>query len=129
MSGFRTDRSWWGVTIEAPDPGELAQFYSTLLSWPIGHEDPDTAILTPPQNAVHVVFQRADGYTPPTWPSAIGDQRPMVHLDIEVDHLDDAVSRAVSLGARLADHQPQPHISVMIDPAGHPFCLCLDQDD
>ena len=38
--------------------------------------------------------------------------------------LDDAVEQAVALGARLADHQAQPAMwRVLIDPAGHPFCL------
>jgi catechol 2,3-dioxygenase-like lactoylglutathione lyase family enzyme len=129
MSTIRTSRSWWGVTIEAPNPATLARFYAALLGWSIGHEEPGTVILAPPQEAIYVVFQQADDYTPPTWPPAAGDQRPMMHLDIEVDQLDDAVSTAVSLGARLADHQPQQHVRVMIDPAGHPFCLCLDRDE
>lgn len=128
MSGIRATGSWWGVTIEAPDPSALARFYSTLLDWPIGHEEPGTAILAPPQGAVYVVFQCADDYVPPTWPPAPGDQRPMMHLDIEVEELDHAVATAQSLGARLADHQPQPHVRVMFDPAGHPFCLCIEQD-
>ena len=35
---------------------------------------------------------------------------------------------ALALGATLATHQPQESVRVMIDPAGHPFCLCLDAD-
>lgn len=46
----------------------------------------------------------------------------MVHLDFAVDDLDAGVARALELGARLADHQPQDGVRVMIDPAGHPFC-------
>jgi hypothetical protein len=43
---------WWGTAIEAPDPGALANFYSELLGWPIGHEEPGTVILAPPQLGV-----------------------------------------------------------------------------
>jgi len=50
----------------------------------------------------------------------------MLHLDIQVDDLDAAVEHAVAAGARLADHQPQERVRVMLDPAGHPFCLFLD---
>jgi hypothetical protein len=46
-----------------------------------------------------------------------------MHLDIEVDDLPAAVERALSLGATLADFQPQSDVRVLCDPAGHPFCL------
>ena len=35
---------------------------------------------------------------------------------------------AVALGATLAEHQPQAHVRTLLDPAGHPFCLCLEVD-
>ena len=47
----------------------------------------------------------------------------MLHLDFEVDDLPVAVAHAVELGAREAGHQPQDNGRVMLDPAGHPFCL------
>ena len=47
----------------------------------------------------------------------------MIHLDIEVDNLDDGVAWAIEAGATLAEHQPQDDVRVMLDPAGHPFCL------
>ena len=50
----------------------------------------------------------------------------MLHFEIKVDDLDAAVAHAVELGARVAEHQPQPRVRVMLDPAGHPFCLYLD---
>jgi hypothetical protein len=49
----------------------------------------------------------------------------MLHLDIEVGDLDEAVADAVEKGARLADFQPQEKVRVMLDPVGHPFCLYL----
>lgn len=45
------------------------------------------------------------------------------HLDIAVDDLAAGVSRAVALGAVEAAFQPQDDVRVLLDPAGHPFCL------
>lgn len=76
-----------------------------------------------------MVFQRAAGYEPPIWPPVPGRQRTMMHLDIEVDDVDSSTADALALGARLADFQPRESMRVLLDPAGHPFCLCLDQGD
>src|ERR1700761_697025 len=72
---------WWGTAIEAPDPGALARFYSELLGWPIGHEEPGTAILAAPEGSIYVVFQQATDYQTPVWPPVDGRQRPMMHFD------------------------------------------------
>jgi hypothetical protein len=54
----------------------------------------------------------------------------MLHFEIEVADLDAAVEQAVAVGATVADPQPADrdprHLRVMLDPAGHPFCLCTD---
>ena len=52
----------------------------------------------------------------------------MMHLDVQVGELDAAVAEAVALGASVAAHQPQENVRVLLDPAGHPFCLCLDEE-
>ena len=122
----RMNGMWWGTAIEAPDPGGLARFYSELLGWPIGHEEPGTAILAAPEGPIYIVFQQADGYTAPVWPPVDGQQRTMMHFDFQVGDLEGAVADAVALGATLADVQPQEHVRVLLDPAGHPFCLCYD---
>jgi hypothetical protein len=46
-----------------------------------------------------------------------------LHLDIEVDALEQAVVHEVEVGAEQAEYQPQETVRVMLDPAGHPFCL------
>jgi predicted enzyme related to lactoylglutathione lyase len=117
---------WWGTAIEAPDPGALARFYSDLLSWPLGHEEPGTAILAAPGGSSYVVFQQATDYRAPVWPPVEGEQRPMMHFDFQVGDLDAAVADAVALGALVAEAQPQDNVRVLIDPAGHPFCLVRD---
>jgi predicted enzyme related to lactoylglutathione lyase len=117
---------WWGVAIEAPDPAALARFYSQLLGWQIRHEEPGTTSLADPESASSLVFQQADGYRRPEWPPAATDQRPMMHLDIQVGDLDSSTAEAIELGATLAEHQPIPNVRVLFDPAGHPFCLCRE---
>jgi predicted enzyme related to lactoylglutathione lyase len=106
----------------------LATFYSQLLGWPIGHEEPGTSILAAPEGPIYIVFQQAASYQRPVWPTVEGQQRPMMHFDFQVGDLDSAVADAVSLGATLAEHQPQPNVRVLFDPAGHPFCLCQEMD-
>ena len=119
---------WWGAAIEAPDPAALAAFYAELLGWAVVHEEARTTVLGPPQGAVYIVFQQADDYRRPTWPPVDGAQRPMMHLDFQVADLEAAVAEATKLGATVAGEQPQPNVVVLFDPAGHPFCLCLETD-
>jgi catechol 2,3-dioxygenase-like lactoylglutathione lyase family enzyme len=125
----RPKNLWWGAAIEAPDPVALAGFYSTLLDWPVVNEEAGAVVVKPPQESVFLVFQPAEDYLPPAWPPAPGEQRAMMHLDIQVEDLDAAVGEALALGARLAEFQPRDNVRVLLDPAGHPFCLCLDEDD
>ncbi|WP_432885929.1 VOC family protein [Kribbella sp. CA-245084] len=116
----------------APHAGELARFYERLLSWQIVDEGPKGgwAQLHPPEGEpdgtlLGINIESDQEHKPPTWPSKPGHQNATMHLDINVDNLDEAVAWALQAGATLADHQPQPHVRVMLDPHGNPFCLCL----
>jgi catechol-2,3-dioxygenase len=122
----RTKSGWWGLVLEAPDAHALARFYSALLGWPISSQGPDGAAITVPGTTSFLTFDNSPDYTPPTWPAAPGHQQMMMHIDIAVDDLAAAVADAIDLGATLADSQPNENIRVLIDPAGHPFCLYLD---
>ena len=125
----RTARhDWWGVVLEAPDPQALARFYSELLGWEIAKEDADGAAVTPPEGVAYIGFQFSEGYVPPVWPAEKGAQRMTMHLDFEVVDLRAAVAHALELGAQEAGHQPQDNVRVLLDPAGHPFCLYRDGD-
>jgi catechol 2,3-dioxygenase-like lactoylglutathione lyase family enzyme len=85
-------------------------------------------MLRPPTGGTGLSFQYEPDYAPPIWPTAPGEQQMTLHLDIAVDNLEDGVARAREAGAVLADHQPQNHVRVMLDPDGHPFCLFPDED-
>jgi hypothetical protein len=47
----------------------------------------------------------------------------MVHLDFYVEDLEEAVNHAIACGAKQAKIQYSDFWKVMIDPAGHPFCI------
>jgi len=121
-------RDWWGVVLDAPDARELARFYATLLGWEVAREEPAWATIGPTDGVAYLAFQTSPGYERPVWPSADGAQQMMMHLDFQVDDLDAAVTHAVILGAQPAEHQPQDDVRVLLDPAGHPFCLYLDTE-
>ena len=123
---LRTKQTWWGVALDAPNGPELAHFYQRLLGWQIFNEDEDGAAVAPSEDAgYNLAFQTEQHYVRPVWPGEAGKPLMMMHLDIEVDDLDEAVVHAVEVGAELASFQPQETVRVLLDPAGHPFCLYL----
>lgn len=127
---LRTKTQWWGVALDAPDPRELARFYEGLLGWRIFNESDDWVDLAPSEDAgYNLAFQKEEKYARPVWPAEDGKPQMSMHLDIAVDDLEESVAHAVEVGAELAAFQPQEKVRVMLDPAGHPFCLYLDIDD
>lgn len=119
----RSHGEWWGVVLEAPDPRVLADFYARLLGWVIARDEPGYATVAPPDGVAYLAFQSSPEYLRPVWPSADGRQQMMMHLDFEVGDLPGSVADAIEMGATLAEYQPQDNVRVLIDPAGHPFCL------
>jgi catechol 2,3-dioxygenase-like lactoylglutathione lyase family enzyme len=111
------------AVLDSADPPALARFYQRLLGWPIGSADPTWVTLRPEGGGAGLSFQLEPDHAPPVWPAAPGQQQMQVHLDIEVDDLAAAVALAVGAGATEAGFQPQDDVRVLLDPAGHPFCL------
>jgi len=110
------------VSIDCSDPGELADFYAELLGMQRIVETPDGRIVAVSDGTHTLAMMRVDGYVAPSWPQP--GQLQQMHFDISVTDLDRAAERALSVGARLAEHQPAPDLwRVFLDPAGHPFCL------
>ncbi len=111
------------AVLDTPDPRGLARFYQRLLGWPLGTDDPEWVTLRPEDGGAGLSFQLEEQHVRPVWPAGPGDPRMQLHLDIEVDDLESAVAHAVAAGAEVAVFQPQEHVRVCLDPAGHPFCL------
>jgi|SRR5665647_31177 catechol 2,3-dioxygenase-like lactoylglutathione lyase family enzyme len=127
-STSRWSRSdWWGAVLEAPDARALARFYADLLGWEIAKNEPEYAAIGPSDGVAYLAFQTAPDYVRPVWPFREGSQQIMMHLDFQVSDLEVAVAHALELGAQDAEHQPQTSLRVLLDPAGHPFCLYLDE--
>jgi catechol 2,3-dioxygenase-like lactoylglutathione lyase family enzyme len=117
------------TVLGAPDPRALGAFYARLLGWDVVENQETWVMLRPPAGGPGLSFQLEPDYVPPVWPAVRGEQQMMSHLDIAVDDLGAAVAWALDSGARPADYQPQEHVRVMLDPAGHPFCLFRDTSD
>jgi catechol 2,3-dioxygenase-like lactoylglutathione lyase family enzyme len=115
------------VNISAPDPSALARFYAALLGWEVLVEEDNWVVIHGPES-VRIAFERDVGYQPPVWPTRPGEPPMQMHLEVQVSDLDGALQHARAAGATLADHQPQDDVRVCLDPAGHPFCLWLDED-
>jgi hypothetical protein len=116
-------KDWWGVVLEAPDPEVVLRFWSEMLDAPYKLGDDGGGALDFGEGVGYLAVQKAEVYEPPVWPAEPGKQGMQLHLDIEVDDLAASVEHAVELGATLAEFQPQDDVRVLLDPAGHPFCL------
>jgi predicted enzyme related to lactoylglutathione lyase len=106
------------VALDAADHRALAHFYRDLFDGEVPSEDDDWAVVTTP-DGWRLGFQPAPDHVPPRWPSQDAPQQ--IHLDMQVPDKDAARARAESLGATHAGGGDRWH--VMLDPAGHPFCL------
>jgi hypothetical protein len=109
--------------LDCPDANALAGFYASIIGGDlVPGEDDDWVELHTPDG--RLAFQEIDDHRPPTWPG--GDVPQQAHIDVDVPNLDGAEAAVLRLGALRADVQPRPdRFRVMIDPAGHPFCLVL----
>lgn len=112
------------IVLDCPEPTELAEFYAALLGWSVdGDTGGDWVDVVDPAGGPSLAFQGAAGYVPPTWPD--GERPQMFHLDVTVADMDVEHERVVGLGAKPLTER-QGSFRVYADPAGHPFCLCLN---
>jgi catechol 2,3-dioxygenase-like lactoylglutathione lyase family enzyme len=125
-----------GPVLDAPDVARLTRFYEQLLGWEIedfngprpGHPSGDGwSRIRPADGSAKIEIQFEKNYVRPTWPGASAAQGMQMHLDIWVEDVPAGVAWATECGATEAAFQPEnrdPHrLRVMLDPAGHPFCL------
>lgn len=116
--------TWTAVNIDCPDPEALGEFYRDLTGMPINEQDGFWYVGD--QDGIMFFFQAVEDYVSPTWPTQERGQQ--MHLDFRVTDLQAAVDEAVRLGATVPEHQPGPFWKVMLDPAGHSFCLSQISD-
>ena len=108
------------VTLDCADPRPLAEFWAAMLGGEIRFESATTVAVR--TDWVWLAAMKVADYRPPTWPEA--DVPKQIHLDLDVSDLAVAVDEAERLGATQAAFQPAPDLRrILLDPAGHPFCL------
>ena len=109
------------IVIDCADPDALAAFYGTMLEWQVKTSAGWAEIRADYGQCIS--FQQVQDYTPPQWPAQETPQQ--MHLDVIVDDLDTGEAAVLALGATKPEHQPGTTFRVFLDPAGHPFCLCV----
>ena len=94
------------------------------------HDGDHWAHLPDPAGGTTINVQSETWYEPPVWPERPGRPTKMAHLEVTVTDVDEAVEVALAAGATEAVPQPPDRdpnrLRVMLDPAGHPFCLYCD---
>lgn len=106
--------------MDCADPAVLAAFWAELIGGEVAFSSDDFVAVRTGGTWMSAV--RVPGYEAPTWPS--GTTPKQIHMDLAVDDLDRAEAEALRLGAIRAEEQPAPdRWRVLLDPAGHPFCL------
>jgi predicted enzyme related to lactoylglutathione lyase len=115
------------LSIDCKDTAKQRDFYAGLLGWEkrVMYDCP--AVVS--DNGFVILFMACDfEYVPPVWPEKAGQQQKQMHFNFQVDDLQTAVTEAEGLGAKKAASQyGGAYFVTMIDPEGHPFCLCAKE--
>lgn len=108
------------ISLDCADAKPLAEFWAAMLGGEIVYTSAAAMVVRTDWVALSAI--EVPAYQPPTWPQP--DVPKQIHLDLAVTDLETAVVESERLGARLAAEQPAPERRrVLLDPAGHPFCL------
>ncbi len=111
------------IVVDCTDAKRLQEFYLGLLGWQPAEFFGHPAVKN--ENGVMYIFVQEEDYVPPVWPEVEGKQQKQVHCDYLVADLQEMIKKAETLGARKAETQFGGEAFVtMLDPDGHPFCLC-----
>lgn len=106
--------------MDCAEPAPLAEFWAQLLGGEVAFASESFVAVKADRLWLSAV--KVPDYQAPTWPD--GPSSKQMHLDLAVDDLAKCVDFALGLGARRAHVQPAPdRFVVLLDPAGHPFCL------
>lgn len=112
------------IVLDSNNSDKLADFYQKLLDWTKHRYDEEWIIVKSDNGeGLPLVFQEIVDYIQPVWPCSPEHQQQMIHLDFYVDDVGEAVKHALSCGAELSKVQLEDGWRVMLDPAGHPFCI------
>ena len=118
-----------GITFDCKDAKALATFYKKITGWKQEVENDNFSALRTPDGLL-LVFQSVENYVPPVWPWEKDKPQQMVHIDYLVNDMEKAVKHAEECGAKKSSVQyyEAEGATVMLDPAGHPFCLTIVEE-
>lgn len=107
-----------GISLGCDDLGAMVGFYMQLLDGKLLWSNDDNAAVRI-CSGVTVVVHRVSEYVTPVWPGT-----PIVHFGVTGESdVAEYETRALRMGARVAGVRPESGWRVLLDPAGHPFCL------
>jgi uncharacterized glyoxalase superfamily protein PhnB len=120
------------LVLDCKEPAKLAKFYMSLIGGEIVYEIEYFVSVSVPGENISISCQFDEDYIPPVWPESRTGQMKMAHLDFAVQDIEAAVQYALSLGAVRPETQYWqsdwgPQWITLLDPAGHPFCLCAHE--
>lgn len=95
------------VILECSDIPQLLSFYTGLLDWPVVYEQETFVGIHSNDEEMGIAFQYDENYIPPVWPSQLGHQQMMVHLDFAVaDKQNYFLSQSLHRFIKLPSHFP-----------------------
>ncbi len=109
------------LSLDCAEVTPVADFWKAALGYQEVAGDGESYAMLKGEGGPALGFGKVEGYRPPAWPNEGGSKQ--FHLDLAADDLEAETERLVGLGATLADPQPGETWRVLLDPAGHPFCV------
>ncbi len=114
------------VCIDCADAHETADFYGRLLGWEPTIRQPNWVLMRDPGGGTGLSFQAERGYRAPRGPSS-RTRRTRCCISTSRSTTSRRRSRTRSRRARVWPITNRvERVRVLLDPAGHPFCLFLD---
>ena len=110
-----------GLTVDCDDAAGMLAFYTEAFDGRPEPAYPETPCVR--VDGLLLIFRESPGRVRPTWPGS--DMQ--MHFEVFVDDLDQQEARLIALGAIRPPEQDEtdPTLTVLLDPAGHPFCIFL----
>jgi predicted enzyme related to lactoylglutathione lyase len=111
------------IMVDCDDEQNLCEFYHKMLGWEKFEMFGRPALRN--EDGIVFLFISNEDYIPPVWPEEKQKQQKQMHFDFQVPDITLAVEYAQSLGAvKAASQYGGSEFVTMLDPSGHPFCLC-----
>ncbi len=115
------------IMVDCADEHALCDFYHKLLGWEKGTK---YGLPSVSKDGIVFLFIGEPGYVPPVWPEEEGKQQKQMHFDFQVPDIHAAAEYAITLGAVNTPLQfGGEEWITLLDPAGHPFCLCAEGNE